>query len=66
MTLLGLVITLIVIGVLVGLLNKYGPEYIDGWYIRLINIVVIIAVIIWLLNMFGLLPMANMPVPRVR
>jgi hypothetical protein len=67
MSLLALVLTLVVIGVLLGLLNRYGPPYIDGKFITLINIVVIIAVVIWLLNVFGVLPYAStVPVPRVR
>jgi len=67
MSLLSLVLTLVVIGVLLGLLNKYGPPYIDGKFITLINIVVVIAVVIWLLTVVGLLPYAaTVPVPRVR
>jgi len=67
MPLITLVFVLIVIGILMALLNKYGPGYIDGWYITLINIVVIVAVVIWLLNVVGLLPLAStVQVPRVR
>jgi hypothetical protein len=67
MSLLALVLVLIVIGVLMGLLNKYGPSYVDGKFITLINIVVIIAVVLWLLQVTGLLPMAStVQVPRVR
>ncbi len=66
MTLLSLVLTLIVVGVLLWLLNTYGGQFIDGTVLRIINIVVIIVLILWLLNVFGLLPMANVPVPRLR
>jgi hypothetical protein len=67
MPLITLVFILIVIGVLMGLLNKYGPAYIDGWYITAINVIVIICVVVWLLNVIGLLPLAGtVQVPRVR
>jgi hypothetical protein len=66
MTLLGLVLTLIMIGVLLWLLNTYGAPYIDTKVLKIINAVVIIVVILWLLTVFGLLPFADMPVPRVR
>jgi hypothetical protein len=54
MDLVSVVLILIAVGVLIGLLNKYGPAYIDAWYVQLINVVVIIAVVIWLLGLFGL------------
>jgi len=66
MTLIGLILTLVVIGVLLWLLNTYGGEYIDGKILRIINIVVVIVVVLWLLQAFGLLPMLDLPVPRVR
>jgi membrane-bound ClpP family serine protease len=64
MPLITLVITLIVVGVLLYLLEVYVPM--DGTIKRIIHIVVIIAVVLWLLNVFGILPMAaNVQVPRV-
>lgn len=67
MSLLGLVVTLIVIGLLLGLLNTYGAKHIDGKILFIINAVVVIAVVIWLLQVFGLLGAAStVPVPRVR
>lgn len=53
MPLLAVVIVLIVVGVLLMLVNKYGAPYIDAKILSLINIVVIVAVIIWLLQVFG-------------
>ena len=53
MSLITLVITLIVVGVLLWLLNTYLP--LDGTIKRIINIVVIVAVVLWLLSAFGLL-----------
>lgn len=66
MTLLGLILTLVVVGVLLYLLNTYGGQFIDGKILKIINVVVVVVVIIWLLGVFGLLPFADMPVPRVR
>jgi len=63
MTLLGLVVTLIVIGVLLWLVNAYIPM--DAKIKNILNIVVVIVVVLWLLSVFGLLPMANVPIPRV-
>jgi hypothetical protein len=53
MSLIGLVITLVVVGVLLWLLNNYVPM--DGKIKRIINVVVVIVVVIWLLQVFGLL-----------
>ena len=51
MSLVTLVITLIVVGVLLWLVNTYIPM--DGKIKKIINIVVVIVVIIWLLRVFG-------------
>ena len=53
MSLIGLVVTLIVVGILLWLLNNYVPM--DGKIKRIINVVVVIVVVIWLLQAFGLL-----------
>ena len=53
MPLLNLVITLIVVGVLLWLVNTYVPM--DATIKKIINVVVIIAVVLWLLTAFGLL-----------
>jgi hypothetical protein len=53
MDLMSLVITLIVVGVLLWLVNNYIPM--DGQIKRILNGVVVVAVIIWLLNAFRLL-----------
>ena len=67
MNLIGLVITLIVVGVLLWLLNTYGGAFIDGKILKIINAVVVIAVILWLLSVFGVFSMASsVPVPKVR
>jgi hypothetical protein len=53
MSLIGLVLTLVVVGVLLWLLNNYVPM--DAKIKRISNVVVVIVVIIWLLQAFGLL-----------
>lgn len=53
MSLITVVLTLIVVGVLLWLINTYIPM--DGTIKRILNIVVVIAVIIWLLYAFGVL-----------
>jgi hypothetical protein len=52
MPLINLVITLIVVGVLLWLVNSYIPM--DGKIKQILNVVVVIAVVIWLLQAFGL------------
>jgi len=53
MSLIGLIITLVVVGVLLWLLNNYVPM--DGKIKSIINVVVVIVVVVWLLQAFGLL-----------
>lgn len=53
MPLINLIITLVVVGVILFLINNYLPM--DGKIKNILNIVVVIAVIVWLLRSFGLL-----------
>ena len=53
MDLISIVVTLIVVGVLLWLVNNYIPM--DGQIKRLLNAVVVISTVIWLLNAFGVL-----------
>lgn len=65
MTLLSLVVTLIVVGILLWLMNTYVPM--DAQIKKIINIVVIIVVVLWLLTVFGLLPaLSTIKVPTVK
>jgi hypothetical protein len=57
MPLMNVVIALIVVGVLLWLVNTYIPM--DVKINRILNIVVVIAVVIWLLQAFGLLGALN-------
>jgi hypothetical protein len=52
MPLMNVVVTLIVVGVLLWLVNTYLPM--DGKIKSILNVVIVIAVVLWLLNLFGL------------
>lgn len=65
MTLMSLVITLIVVGVLLWLVNTYIPM--DGKIKKILNVVVVICVVAWLLFAFGILDRGgDIHVPRIR
>jgi hypothetical protein len=51
MSLISIVITLIVVGVLLWLVNTYIPM--DGKIKKVLNIAVMVVVVLWLLNVFG-------------
>jgi hypothetical protein len=53
MPLVQLVITLVVVGVILWLVNNYIPM--DATIKRILNVVVVIVVILWLLSVFGVL-----------
>ena len=52
MPLINVVVTLLVVGVLLWLINRYGPmqSTIKG----ILNAVVVIVVVLWIVNVFGL------------
>jgi hypothetical protein len=58
MPLVQLVLVLIVVGVLLGLINRYIPM--AGSIKSILNGVVVIVVVVWLLNVFGLLSSLSM------
>ena len=65
MSLISLVVTLIVVGVLLWLINAYIPM--DGKIKQILNIVVVIVVVLWLLSAFGVLGHSgDIRVPQVR
>jgi len=65
MSLISLVVTLIVIGVLLWLVNTYIPM--DGKIKKILNGVVVICVVVWLLFAFGILNHSgDIRVPRVQ
>ena len=65
MPIISLILTLVVIGVLLWAVNTYIPM--DAKIKQILNIVVVICVVIWLLNVFGVFGHLNFgTVPRVR
>lgn len=56
-----LIIILLIIAIILGLINKYGPTYLglDGMILKILNSIVFIAVIFWLITVFGLLDSIN-------
>ena len=60
-----LVVTLIVVGVLLWLVNTYIPM--DAKIKKILNVVVVICVVVWLLSAFGVIGRTgDIPVPQVR
>jgi hypothetical protein len=53
MSLLGLVLVLVVVGVILWLINSYIPM--QATIKKILNVVVIIVVILWILSAFGLI-----------
>lgn len=53
MSLITILITLVVAGVILGLINEYIPM--DGKIKKIINVIAIIAIVFWLIKAFGLL-----------
>ena len=65
MSLISVAITLIVVGVLLWLVNTYIPM--DAKIKKILNVVVVIAVVLWLLSAFGVLGhTGDIRVPQVR
>lgn len=62
---ISLVITLIIVGVLLWLVNNYVPM--DGKIKQILNAVVVICVVVWLLTAFGVLGHSgDIQVPQVK
>ena len=57
MSLISIILTLIVVGILLWLVNSYIPM--DGKIKSILNAVVVIAVVLWLLQAFGVLGALN-------
>ena len=53
MDLISFIVTLVVVGVLLRLVNSYIPM--DHKIRMILNLVVVVAVVVWLLNVFGLM-----------
>jgi len=64
MSLISVIVTLIIVGVLLWLINTYIPM--DGKIKQILNIVVVICVVVWLLYAFGIINhTGDIHVPRV-
>jgi len=61
---ISLIVTLVIVGVLLYLVNAYIPM--DGKIKNILNVVVVICVILYLLYAFGILGGADVPVPQIR
>ena len=65
MTLVGIVVVLVVVGLILWLINTYIPM--AGGIKSLLNIVVFVVVLIWLLQVFGLIgPINGLHIPNLR
>jgi uncharacterized membrane protein len=53
MSLITILITIVVVGVVLWLINSYIPM--DGKIKKILNVVVVVIVILWLLSAFGVL-----------
>lgn len=53
MSLIGLIVTLVIVGVVLYLVNTYVPM--DNKIKTILNVVIVIAVCLWLLSAFGIL-----------
>ena len=65
MTLVGIVVVLVVVGLILWFINTYIPM--AGGMKSLLNIVVFVVVLIWLLQLFGLIgPIKGIHIPNLR
>ena len=65
MSLISLIVTMVLVGVILWLINAYIPM--DGKIKKILNIVVVIVVVLWLLSAFGILGHSgDIRVPQVR
>ncbi len=65
MTLVGIVVVLVVVGLILWLINTYIPM--AGAIKSLLNIVVFLFMLIWLLQVFGLMgPIAGLHIPSLK
>lgn len=65
MTLVGIVVVLVVVGLILWLINTYIPM--AGAIKSLLNIVVFVVVLIWLLQIFGVIgPINGLHIPNLK
>ena len=64
MSIISILFTLVIIGVLLWLINSYIPM--DGKIKKILNVVVVIMVILWLLSVFGVVgSLSNMHIGNI-
>jgi hypothetical protein len=63
MSIIGVIIVLVVVGLLMWLVNQYIPM--AAPFKNILNVVVVILVVLWLLSIFGVFSMNLGTVPRV-
>jgi hypothetical protein len=63
MSIIGVIVVLVVVGVLMWLINSYIPM--ADPYKKILNVVIVILIVLWLLNVFGVFDMHLGNVPRV-
>lgn len=64
MTIIQLLVTIAVVGVLLWLANTQIPM--QNTVRQIMNAVVVVILVIWLLKLFGILDAFDVPVPRIR
>lgn len=64
MTLIGLIITIMIVGILLWVINTYIPM--DQKIKTILNIVVVIVLVFWLLQVFGVLGALDVPLRRIQ
>jgi hypothetical protein len=65
MTLVGIVVVLVIVGLILWLINTYIPM--AGAIKSLLNIVVFVVILIWLLQVFGLIgPIQGLHIPNLK
>lgn len=62
MSLITVIVSLMLVGILLWVINTYIPM--DAKIKNILNVVVIICVVLWLLNVFGVWGALDIPVPR--
>jgi len=64
MTLITLILTFVVVGVVMWAINAYIPM--EPNIKRLLNIAVVIILVLWLLSVFGIIGALDVPIRRVQ
>jgi hypothetical protein len=59
MPLLTIIFILFAVGAMLSCINIYGKDIIDAKILKIINFVVILAVVLWLLRVFGVMAYLN-------